>query len=322
MKETIHQSAEKSDMAKGHIAAILTIILWGTTFISTKLLLVELQPIEILLYRFVLGFLALLIAFPKRLRKTTWKQEALFALAGLFGICLYFLFENIALTFTLASNVGVIISAAPFFTVLISMLFAKKEEKAGAGFFIGFVLAMSGIALISFHGSGIEIHPVGELLAILAALVWACYSVITKKISSFGHPTILMTRRVFLYGILFVLPVFAFSKHTMRPEIFLQPGIVFNLLFLGLGASAVCFVTWGFAVRLLGAVKTTVYIYMVPVVTIITSAIILHEKLTLPAMAGTALTLLGLFISSKKITLPSVKIIKKIAESSSDESGS
>ncbi len=307
MKNTTIRSAEmkgittgKTTMVKGHLAAALTIVLWGTTFISTKLLLVELQPVEILLFRFVLGFLALLLIAPKRLKGTTLKQEIHFALAGLFGICLYYLFENIALTFTMASNVGVIISAAPFFTALVSLLVLKDKEKTGLSFFIGFLIAMSGIVLISFQGSSIEIHPIGEFLALLAAFVWACYSVITKKISSFGHSTILTTRRVFFYGILFVLPVWAFSKHTWSPEIFLKPVVIFNLLFLGLGASAACFVTWNSAVRLLGAVKTSVYIYMVPVVTIVTSVIILHEKITPMLILGSALTLLGLFISSKR----------------------
>ena len=73
-----------------------------------------------------------------------------------------------------------------------------------------------------------------------------------------------------------------------------------NLLYLGIGASALCFVTWNVAVRILGAVKTSVYIYMVPVITVVTSALILHERITVMSAAGTILTLLGLFISEYK----------------------
>ena len=94
----------------GHLCALLTIIIWGTTFISTKILLVDFQPVEILFFRFVMGLLALLIIYPHRLKTTTKRQELTFALAGLCGICLYYLLENIALTYTMASNVGVIIS--------------------------------------------------------------------------------------------------------------------------------------------------------------------------------------------------------------------
>ena len=126
--------------------------------------------------------------------------------AGLSGVCLYYLLENIALTFTMASNVGVIISVAPFFTALLSRLFLKQEEKLNAGFFVGFLVAMAGIALVSFNGSALQLDPIGDLLALFAAFLWACYSILTKKISSFGYNTILTTRRVFLYGLLFMIP--------------------------------------------------------------------------------------------------------------------
>ena len=104
--------------SRGHLAALLTILIWGTTFISTKVLLVDFQPVEILFFRFVLGLLALLIVCPRRLTGTTLRQEIVFGAAGLCGVCLYYLMENIALTYTMASNVGVIISAAPFFTAI------------------------------------------------------------------------------------------------------------------------------------------------------------------------------------------------------------
>ena len=90
----------------GHLCALLTIIIWGTTFISTKVLLVDFQPVEILFFRFVMGLLALLIIYPHRLTGMTRNQEFTFVAAGLCGICLYYLLENIALTYTMASNVG------------------------------------------------------------------------------------------------------------------------------------------------------------------------------------------------------------------------
>ena len=136
----------------GHLSALLTIIIWGTTFISTKILLADFQPVEILFFRFIIGLFALLTVCPRRLKGTTRRQELTFVAAGLCGICLYYLLENIALTYTLASNVGVIISVAPFFTAILSHL-VMKEEKLRANFFLGFVVAMTGIFLISFNGS-------------------------------------------------------------------------------------------------------------------------------------------------------------------------
>lgn len=284
----------------GHLAALLTIVIWGTTFISTKILLVDFQPVEILFFRFVMGFFVLLVAYPHRLKTADYKQELTFVLAGLCGICLYYLLENIALTFTLASNVGVIISVAPFFTAILAHFVMKSEEKLRSQFFIGFVVAMVGIILISFNGQKLELNPLGDLLAVIAAFVWACYSILTKKISSFGYPVILSTRRTFFYGILFMLPALFLFDFQVDLSRFTNITYLFNILYLGLGASALCFVTWNFAVKELGAVKTSVYIYMVPVITVVTSVLILHEQLTLLAGIGTILTLIGLFLSEYK----------------------
>ncbi len=94
--------------------------------------------------------------------------------------------------------------------------------------------------------------------------------------------------------------MFGFKLNLVK---FSNPVYLFNILFLGLGASALCFVTWNFAVKVLGAVKTSVYIYMVPVITVVTSVAILHEKITALAAVGTVLTLAGLLLSEGKLFL-------------------
>lgn len=221
----------------------------------------------------------------------TGKQELTFAVARLCGICLYYLLENIALTYTMASNVGVIISVAPFFTAILTHLFIKGKEKLRVNFFLGFAVAMVGIFLISFNGSKLELNPMGDLLALLAALVWACYSVLTKKISSYGYNTILTTRRVFFYGILFMIPALFLFDFELEFARFSNPVYLLNIVYLGLCASAICFVTWNFAVKVLGAVKTSIYIYMVPVITIVTSVLILEEPLTILSVIGTLLAI-------------------------------
>lgn len=288
-----------SKQKAGHLCALFTIFIWGTTFISTKVLLKDFQPVEILFFRFVMGLVALLILAPHRLKGIDRKQEFAFAAAGLCGICLYYLLENIALTYTLASNVGVIISVAPFFTAILSHIFLKEENKLGFHFIAGFVVAMTGIFLISFNGTKLQLNPTGDLLALLAAFVWACYSILTRKISSFGYPTVLTTRRVFGYGIIFMIPALFLFDSQLDLMRFSNPVYLLNIIFLGLGASALCFVSWNFAVKVVGAVKTSLYIYMVPVITVITSVLILHEKMTALSILGTILTLAGLFLSER-----------------------
>jgi len=283
----------------GHLAAIVTVFVWGTTFISTKILLEGFQPVEILFFRFILGFMTLLIARPRRLRLTDKKQEIYYALAGICGVSLYFLLENIALTYTSASNVGVIVSMAPFFTAIFSRMFLK-EERLSINFFIGFVVAIVGISLISFQGTRLELNPKGDLLALGAAVLWACYSILTRKIGEFGYHTVLNTRRIFFYGIIFMIPAVIFMDFRLDLQRFYNPLYLGNILFLGLGASALCFGTWNFAVKLLGVMRTSVYIYLIPVITVITSVLILNETVTVLSAVGIAFTLSGLFLSERR----------------------
>ena len=285
--------------AKGHLLALFTICVWGTTFIATKVLLKAFTPIEILFMRFLIGYFLLLLMNHQGLSVSNKKQELYFIGAGLTGVTFYFLLENIALTYTYASNVGIIIATAPFFTAILGRMFLK-EEKLKTGFFVGFLTSITGIILISIHGSSaFSLNPKGDILAFLAAFVWACYSVLVKKIGSFGISIIQSTRHIFFYGILFmIIPVFLMG-FEWKLERFSNPIYLGNMLFLGVGASALCFVTWTLAVKLLGAVRTAVYLYLSPVVTILASAIILGEKITVISVIGAGLVFAGLLLSDK-----------------------
>lgn len=208
--------------------------------------------------------------------------------------------ENIALTYTQASNVGIIVAVSPFFTMFFG-IWLLKQRRPGVRFFIGFLIAMTGILCISLEGSQrLQLNPKGDLLALGAAAVWALYSTITKKISSFGYTTIPMTRRIFFYGLLCMLPVILFSGMKLPAMEQLTMVNIANILFLGLGASALCFVSWNSAVRILGTVQTSVYIYAVPVVTTLASVWILKETVTVIGIAGIVMILSGLLMSQNE----------------------
>ena len=245
----------------GHLTAIFTIFLWGMTFISTKILLQVWPPVIILFLRFVIGFIALWLIKPQMLHNTTWRQELTFMTAGICGITLYYLLENVALTYTQAANVSVIISAAPFFTLLVSHWLRQDDGHIRFNFLLGFVVAILGIALLSASGSTLHLN------------------------------------RIFFYGLLFILPILMLTDKQISLLPLRDFTYLLNLLFLGLGASALCFVTWNLAVKLLGAVKTSIYIYLNPVITLCGSIIILHEQLTALMTCGVILALAGLLIS-------------------------
>lgn len=283
----------------GHILAIATIFIWGTTFISTKVLLKDFTPIEILLYRFLLGYFALLLIYPRYLKLKDYKKEIVLAAAGVTGVTLYFLLENIALTYTYASNVGVIVAISPFFTAILVRLI-YKEEKIKISFIIGFLLSLIGIVLMGLNGKVVfKLNPVGDILAIAASFTWALYSILMKKITGFKIDIIRCTRRIFFYGLIFMIPALVYFDFNLDVSKFNDISSIGNILYLGLGASALCFVTWNFSVSILGAVKTSVYIYLVPVVTVVFSVFILNEKITSIGLIGLILTILGLFSSQR-----------------------
>ena len=283
---------------RGHLLAMFSILIWGTTFISTKVLLEDFLPSEILFIRISLAILALLLVRPKRLRILNKKHEWYFMGAGLCGVTLYFLLENIALTYTYSGNCSVIISTAPFFVALAVHWFLKGDRPTH-WFFLGFAAAMAGVCLIAFNGHQMQINPLGDFLCILAAMSWGGYSVFVKKIDAHGYDTLLVTRRIFVYGLLFLIPCLPFVGFSPSLPSLLKPINLFNFLYLGLGASALCFVTWNTAVKLLGAVNTSVYIYVSPAITILAAWILLNDPLLPMSLLGAGLTLVGLIISQR-----------------------
>ena len=293
-----------------HLIALATVLVWGVTFVSTKVLLVDFAPIEILFIRFLMGFAALCLLRRHVLKTTKRSHELLFAAAGITGVTLYYLLENVALVYANASVVGVVVAVSPLFTAILGTL-TGSERKLGARFFAGLVVAMAGIALVSLQGAvttGADGTPVlavsfgtwGDVLALLAAVVWAFYSTIVKRIADLGYETIASTKRTFAWGLLFMIPFLPIMGATPDLTRLLDVVNVGNLLFLGLIASAACFVTWGIAVSRLGAVRTSAYVYLVPVITVVASVIVLGEPFTPATAAGLVLTVGGLFLSESQ----------------------
>lgn len=290
---------------KAHALALFTILVWSTTFVATKVLLAAgLTPLWILVIRFALGFAALSCLRPHRLRLTDPHDGRLFAAAGLTGVACYFLLENVALTFTSATAVGAICATAPLFCALIALVRGQRPTSP-TSFAIGFVLAMGGILLVgSASGNGIldgdaADNLIGCGLALVASVVWAVYSTLVSRIAEAGYETLAATKRIFLWGLLFMLPALPFAGTLPSATALVDPVNLANLAFLGLGASAACFVTWGFAVKHLGAVVTSTYIYLVPAITATASVIVLAEPFTAPIAAGLVLTIAGLALSNR-----------------------
>lgn len=287
---------QNQQQLRGHLLAGFTILIWGTTFISTKVLLRSFTPAEILFIRFGLGYLALLAANPRLLRLKTPRHELWCALAGLSGVSIYYSFENIALQYSTASNIGVIVSTAPLFTAIFARFYLRGEQLPPS-FVPGFLAAIAGVFLLNYGGAGVQLNPKGDALALAAAVAWGVYSILVRKLSQEGYAPALLTRRFFLWGLVFMSPYVLHSGFAPSAEVLVQPVNLLNLAHLSFLAGAVGFVTWNTAVSYLGAVKSSVYIYATPVVTIIVAAAVLGERLTLTGAAGVVLVIIGVVLS-------------------------
>lgn len=296
----------------GLFFAVITILVWGITFVSTKYLLGSFSPLEILFVRFLLAYLGLLLFRPVSLELQNKKDNIWFLLAGLSGIIIYQFTENAALSFTTASNVSIIVSICPMFTAIIARIFLK-EKHITVFFVVGFIIAISGIVLVSLNGAaGLHFNPKGDLLALASAVCWGFYSLAVSKINKMNLDRILCTRRMFFFAVLSMIPVFLYGLIKNEPSSvsfvnlnvadnisrFSDVRVWMNFCFLGLGASAFCFVAWNSACDSLGTVKVTVGLYMIPVVTIIFAFFILGEKMSVMGLAGCSITIAGLFISN------------------------
>ena len=190
----------------GYFLAAISIFFWGITFICTKSLLKDFSSLEILFIRFLMAYIGLWIMHPK-IQKIQPVDNILFVLAGLSGVVLYQFSENIAINFTNASNVSVIVSICPLFTALIAQYFLK-ENNLNLWFLLGFIISILGVALVCFNGKmELELNPKGDLLALFSAVCWGFYSLFVSLINKKNYDPICSTRRVFFYAVLFMLPL-------------------------------------------------------------------------------------------------------------------
>ena len=283
-----------------HLIAILTVGIWGLTFISTKVLIEHgLSPQEIFLLRFLTAYLGIWFISPRKLFADNWKDELWLLWGGVTGGSFYFFTENTALEITLATNVAFIVCTAPLLTTILSLLIYKKE-KATAGLVGGSLLALAGVALVVYNGHFIlKISPLGDFLTLLAAFSWAFYSLIMKKMSG-RYRTTFITRKIFFYGILTILPAFILHPWQFSLSGLWQPAVWMNLLFLGVLASLVCFVVWNIILKQLGTVRASNYIYLNPLFTLIGSAVLLDEQFTVMSLMGAMLILGGVYWAGKR----------------------
>ena len=301
---------------KYHFVAFLIVSIWGSTFVFTKMLLLAgLSPAQIFTLRFIIAYVLLLgysLLRGKKGRKNnrfhwfseSWRDELLMVALGIAGGSLYFLTENSAMIYTTTTNTSLIVSLSPLVAAALISIF-YQSQRLNRVQAMGTLMAAVGVVIVVLNGRFVlHLSPLGDSLAFGAALCWGFYSLLMIPANK-KYDVVFITRKVFFYGLLSMMPYYILRPSEasifVSPSTFLTPlSTVLNLLFLGCVASMLCFVAWNWALKKLGAVVATNYVYFNPVVTILFAWRLLHEHITLWFLLGTALILLGMYLADRR----------------------
>ena len=294
----------KREVLLYHLVAFLVVAIWGSTFVFTKLLLVSgLSAAVIFTLRFIIAYVLLLVfALGRKSFRwwaDSWRDELLMAALGLTGGSLYFLAENSAMNYTTTTNTSLIVCCCPVFASLLIGAFYKSERMRPLQV-VGTLLAVLGVSAVVLNGHFVlHLSPLGDTLALVANLCWAVYSLLMIPANR-RYDAVFITRKVFFYGLVTMIPYFLLFPEQPPLQVLLRPDVLLNLLFLGCVASMACFLAWTWAMDKLGAIVTTNYVYVNPLVTILFAWWLLNEQITPWFLLGTVLILGGMYLADKR----------------------
>ncbi|KAJ52585.1 drug/metabolite transporter (DMT)-like permease [Clostridium tetanomorphum] len=285
-----------------HFLAILLMIIWGISFISIKVVVGEINPIQAAFYRFFMASIILFIVL-----KTKFPEERILkedrikmVLSGLIGVAMYFFFENYSVYYTTASNVAVLISSIPIFTLITQRILFKEKltmPKIFGTMFsaIGIFIIVLSKGKISLFSSGTK----GDLMALGAALCWVLYTILTSSFKG-SYKSITITTYQSIWGCVFLSPSILFMPvHVPSMK------VIANLLYLAIICSCVGYAIYIYCLENLGATTITTHINLQPIVSLIGAKILLNENVALEQVIGCLIIILGVSIVSfgEKINL-------------------
>ena len=289
-----------------HFVAFLIVAIWGSTFVFTKIMLQNgLSPAQIFTLRFIIAYLLMVIgslASGKKfvLFSDSLRDEFIMLMLGITGGSLYFLTENASMLYTTATNTSLIVCTCPLFAILLVAVVYRHSEHISKIQALGSIIACLGMAVVVLNGHFVlHLSPLGDMLALGACLCWAVYSLLMKPASQ-RYSTLFITRKVFFYGLVTIIPYYIIEPGFPPMEVLLRTEVVVNLLFLGIVASMLCFVLWNWVIAKLGTVAATNWVYFNPITTIIFAWWLLNEQITVWFMLGSLLIISGMILSDKK----------------------
>jgi drug/metabolite transporter (DMT)-like permease len=280
---------------KGHAAMMLAVFFWGTSFISIKVVLVEVPPVTMALLRFVLATALLFVLLHKMEPSARLKRQDIhrLVLAGFLGVCLYFYLENNGMRLTTASNAALITAVIPLLATLLDVIVYKSRltlmQSAGMLLALGGTyMAITANRQISLASGNLK----GNILIVCAALSWTVFTLYTKSLQR-SYSGLFLTAWQNLSGTLLLFPL-ALAEHGDWQMISLRTGL--HLLYLAVCCSAGCYLLYNYALQKLDVAATTVYLNLVPVIGVAGGFLFLKETVLPVQLAGGCVIMAGVIV--------------------------
>lgn len=284
-------------MKKVYFITIITNIALGYAYISGKILLDILTPVQVLFARFVLAAIVLSIVYKKEKLAFNIKEETIYALSAFLGNFLSLWLNYKALLYTTTTNVGVLGAIVPMITGIFGY-FLLKDSKPDIFFWSGCVFAMLGVVLI-YIGDGFELHILGDTITIASGIAASLYLVLLGKVSQVGHSVGATSKRITFYSLIILGVANFVSGNPGGWSALLDVKMIFNILLLGIGVSGLCLVGYGYSTRVLGAGRASVFSYICTISSVIFSSVVIGEHVGINIIVSTALIIAGTFISER-----------------------
>jgi drug/metabolite transporter (DMT)-like permease len=275
--------------------SMLVLAIWGFAFVFIRLAVREIPPSSLAFLRFTVAYIVLLFVPTKKPANLSFALNVRIFVLGFFGVALYFIFENWGLVYTTATNASILVSLIPVLTLIGAVVFFR--ERYNVWNVVGIVISFAGGALIIWNGKvNFHLNPIGDFFILICSLSWTIYTLLSRNILKDTSP-LFVSRRMILAGCLFLLPIFLWElTHGKLDHI--SRMTVMSILYLGVLSSALAYVIWNQAIRVLGVVFVTNLIYLQCIFTMLAAGVTIHEKITLLLIGFTAIVIVGVTLAN------------------------
>ena len=285
-----------------YIEVLFAVVVWGASFIATKIALENISPISIVWLRFTMGIiiLGIAVALRKQFVRPNKSEWGYFAILGFLGITFHQWLQSNGLQTSEASTTAWIVATTPVFMALLGWTLLK--ERLSPIKIIGIALAALGVLLVVTDGNLASISigrfgAPGDILILMSAFNWAVFSALSRR-GLKKHSAGLMIFYVMMFGWFFTSLLFIGGKNYLElPD--LSPNGWMSVTFLGIFCSGLAYIAWYDALQALSTAETGVFLYIGPLVAVVVAFFLLGEAITWTSLAGGAVILFGVWMVNR-----------------------